>query len=130
MTEESNSSARDFFPKRISLTSLTKAAKGCRGCDLWKIGTQTVFGEGKARSQVVFVGEQPGDQEDRTGHPFIGPAGRLLDTALAEAGIARELAYVTNVVNILNGSRAVNGGSTRSRTRARSGLVSPGSKLN
>jgi len=98
MVEENNSSARDFFPRRINLTSLTKAAKGCRGCDLWKIGTQTVFGEGRARSQVVLVGEQPGDQEDRTGHPFVGPAGRLLDTALEEAGIDRDLAYVTNVV--------------------------------
>ena len=98
MSEENDRSARDFFPPKINLTSLRNAAKDCRGCDLWKIGTQTVFGEGKTRSRVVLIGEQPGDSEDRSGYPFVGPAGRLLDTALEEAGIDRELAFVTNVV--------------------------------
>jgi DNA polymerase len=98
MSEEKDRSARDFFPPKINLTSLRNAAKDCRGCDLWKIGTQAVFGEGKTRSRVVLIGEQPGDSEDRSGHPFVGPAGRLLDTALEEAGIDRALAFVTNVV--------------------------------
>jgi DNA polymerase len=80
------------------LPALRQAAQGCRGCHLWKNATQTVFGEGKARARVVLVGEQPGDSEDRQGAPFVGPAGRLLDEALAEAGIDRHLAYVTNVV--------------------------------
>src|SRR4051794_18369537 len=73
-------------------------AAGCRACDLWKRGTQTVFGEGAIRSDVMLVGEQPGNEEDRAGHPFVGPAGRLLDEALTEAGIDRSRAYVTNVV--------------------------------
>ena len=74
------------------------AAKGCRACDLWKCGTQTVFGEGASRAAVMFVGEQPGNEEDLSGHPFVGPAGKLLDRALADAGINRADAYVTNVV--------------------------------
>jgi uracil-DNA glycosylase family protein len=98
MNKESYPGAEHFFPKRVNLTSLKEAAKGCKGCDLWKIGTQTVFGEGKARSRVVLIGEQPGNQEDLAGEPFVGPAGRLLDSALEQAGIDRELAYVTNVV--------------------------------
>src|SRR4051794_16009826 len=90
--------AEEFFPEQMDLASLKDAAAGCHACDLWKTGTQTVFGEGMAQAQVVFVGEQPGDQEDRSGHPFVGPAGRLLDTALEDAGIDRKLTYVTNVV--------------------------------
>ena len=70
----------------------------CRGCHLWTLGTQTVFGEGPKRARVMFVGEQPGDQEDRAGHPFVGPAGRLLDSALEQAGIDRDDVYVTNAV--------------------------------
>ena len=91
-------SALDFFPEEITYTSLKKAADGCMGCELYKLGTQTVFGEGKTRSQLMFVGEQPGDEEDKTGHPFVGPAGRLFNEALEEAGIDRDTAYVTNVV--------------------------------
>lgn len=91
-------SALDFFPEKINYTSLRTAAAGCMGCDLYKNGTQTVFGEGKARSELMFVGEQPGDEEDLSGHPFVGPAGRLLDKALEESGIDRESAFVTNVV--------------------------------
>src|SRR4029078_2684025 len=71
---------------------------GCKACDLWKRGTQTVFGEGSAKSKIMFVGEQPGNDEDLAGKPFVGPAGRLLDQALERAGIDRGLAYVTNVV--------------------------------
>ena len=92
-------SAMDYFPDDINYRALKIAASGCMGCDLYKNATQTVFGEGMIRtSQVMFVGEQPGDEEDVAGHPFVGPAGRLFDKALVEAGIARDKAYVTNVV--------------------------------
>jgi len=92
-------SALDYFPEEIDYPALKTAAEGCMGCDLYKNATQTVFGEGRVRaSEVMFVGEQPGDEEDLAGHPFIGPAGRLFDKALVEAGIDREKAYVTNVV--------------------------------
>jgi uracil-DNA glycosylase len=90
--------AAPFLPDRKSLAALREAAAGCRGCHLWRIGTQTVFGEGRAGAVVMFVGEQPGDYEDREGRPFVGPAGRLLDQALEEAGIDRDATYVTNVV--------------------------------
>ena len=91
-------SAADFFPERKSLKAFREAAADCQGCDLWKRSTQTVFGEGARRAEVIFVGEQPGNEEDLTGHPFVGPAGRLLDEALSEAGIDRTQTYVTNVV--------------------------------
>ncbi len=81
-----------------SLRSVADAAKDCRGCDLWSRATQTVFGEGPQTASVVFVGEQPGDTEDLAGHPFVGPAGRILDDALAEAGIDRKRVFVTNAV--------------------------------
>ena len=81
-----------------SLQALREEAAGCRACPLWETGTQTVFGEGSARATVMLVGEQPGDQEDLAGRPFVGPAGRLLDEALKTAGIDRASAYVTNVV--------------------------------
>jgi uracil-DNA glycosylase family protein len=80
------------------LTELRAEAAGCRACPLWKTGTQTVFGEGAARASVMLVGEQPGDQEDRAGRPFVGPAGRVLDEALEAAGVDRGSAYVTNAV--------------------------------
>ncbi len=92
-------SALDFFPDDINYSSLKTAAAGCMGCDLYKNATQTVFGEGRIRiSEVMFVGEQPGDEEDVAGHPFVGPAGWLLDKALLEAEIDRTKTYVTNVV--------------------------------
>jgi uracil-DNA glycosylase family protein len=91
-------SAADFLPEKLSLPALRSAARRCRGCELYKRGTQTVFGEGPATAPVFFVGEQPGDQEDKSGHPFVGPAGRMLDKGLVEAGIDRSLAYVTNAV--------------------------------
>jgi uracil-DNA glycosylase family protein len=91
-------SAADFIPPRPTLPKLRHAAAGCRGCDLWLNATQTVFGEGATDAEVIFVGEQPGDQEDRVGRPFVGPAGRLFDEALEAAGIDRGLVYVTNAV--------------------------------
>jgi len=91
-------SAREFFPAKMSLSALRSAASHCRGCDLWKNATQTVFGEGKSSAKILFVGEQPGNEEDLAGKPFVGPAGRLLDRALADAEISRSECYVTNVV--------------------------------
>jgi len=88
----------DFLPEDLSYRALKAASAECRGCDLYKNATQTVFGEGKISSRVIFVGEQPGDEEDLTGRPFVGPAGRLLDKALKEAGIEREKIYLTNTV--------------------------------
>jgi uracil-DNA glycosylase len=90
--------AAPLVPDRPTLPALREASAGCRACPLWERGTQTVFGEGAAAAKLMLVGEQPGDQEDRQGRPFVGPAGRLLDQALEGAGIDRRLAYVTNVV--------------------------------
>jgi DNA polymerase len=90
--------AAEWVPEAPTLPRLREAAAGCRACHLWRRGTQTVFGEGLQRAELMLVGEQPGDQEDRAGRPFVGPAGRLLDRALEEAGIDREAVYVTNVV--------------------------------
>jgi uracil-DNA glycosylase len=91
-------SAAQFMPERKTLATLREAAVGCRGCDLYKRGTQTVFGEGRSRARIMLVGEQPGNDEDLAGHPFVGPAGRVLDRGLAAVGIPREDVYVTNVV--------------------------------
>jgi DNA polymerase len=90
--------AAPLVPARPSLPKLREAAAGCTACDLYKTGTQTVFGEGARSAEAMFVGEQPGDQEDRTGKPFVGPAGRLFDHALEDAGIDRTTVYVTNAV--------------------------------
>jgi uracil-DNA glycosylase len=90
--------AAPFVPASRSLNKLREAARSCRGCPLWKTGTQTVFGEGPAKARVIMVGEQPGDREDLEGRPFVGPAGRLLDQALITAGIDRDDVYVTNAV--------------------------------
>jgi uracil-DNA glycosylase family protein len=87
-----------LVPDRPTLPKLREAAAGCRACDLWTTGTQTVFGEGARTAEVMFVGEQPGNDEDLAGRPFVGPAGKLMDKAMEEAGIDRSLAYVTNVV--------------------------------
>jgi DNA polymerase len=92
------STAADLIPNRPTLTTLAQAAGTCTACHLHQRATQTVFGEGPAKAEVMLVGEQPGDREDIEGHPFVGPAGRLLDTALDEAGIDRRKVYVTNVV--------------------------------
>jgi len=93
-----DSAAWELIPDRPSLRSVTEAAQGCQACPLWKDATQTVFGEGSAGAEIMLVGEQPGDREDIEGHPFVGPAGGLLDRALGEAGIDRRKVYVTNVV--------------------------------
>ncbi len=91
-------SALEYLPKRITLTSLRAAARECHGCPLYQRATQTVFGAGAPHARVFFIGEQPGNDEDRKGAPFVGPAGRVLDEGLAAAGITRADVYVTNVV--------------------------------
>jgi uracil-DNA glycosylase len=96
--EDDAGGAAAYLPDHLSLSALREAVQGCRGCDLYKKATQAVFGEGGAEAEVMFVGEQPGDQEDLQGRPFVGPAGKLLDQAMEEAGIARTQVYVTNVV--------------------------------
>lgn len=98
MIEKQAPSAQAFIPKSRELTQLASAAKGCQGCSLFQHATQTVFGEGPPRARVVMVGEQPGDQEDQAGKPFVGPAGQLLDRAMAEAQVDRAAVYVTNAV--------------------------------
>jgi DNA polymerase len=91
-------SAADYLPDTLNLERLAEAAQHCQGCDLYKNATQAVFGEGASHARLMFIGEQPGDQEDLTGKPFVGPAGRLLDEVLLEVGIPREQVYVTNAV--------------------------------
>src|SRR3954452_2866302 len=97
-TREAYRSAEDLIPPRPSLTRLREAAHECRACPLWRDATQTVFGKGSPRARLMLVGEQPGDKEDRSGEPFVGPAGEVLAGALTEAGIERKEAYVTNAV--------------------------------
>ncbi len=102
--------ARAFIPSgKLTLPKLTGAVQGCEGCDLYKLGGRAVFGEGPADAKLLLVGEQPGDQEEKQGHPFVGPAGRILDQALEEAGIDRQEVYVTNAVKhfafIMKGKR-------------------------
>ena len=91
-------SALEFLPARLSVTSMRQAVQGCRGCPLYRNATQAVFGEGPRAARVILVGEQPGNDEDLAGHPFVGPAGRVLDEAMEEAGLDRKETYVTNVV--------------------------------
>ena len=86
----------DLLPDKPTLERVAETARGCKACDLYKRGTQTVFGEGPKRARLMLVGEQPGDVEDLAGHPFVGPAGKLLDRALEQAGIDRKAVYVTN----------------------------------
>ena len=86
------------MPDKRTIPVLRAAAAGCKACDLWKLGTQTVFGEGPQTARIIMVGEQPGDKEDIAGRPFVGPAGAVLDKALAAAGIERQDVYVTNIV--------------------------------
>jgi DNA polymerase len=97
-TKSNVETAAPLVPEGGGVKALREAAAGCQACPLWRSATQTVFGEGAARAPVMLVGEQPGDKEDREGLPFVGPAGRLLDRALAEAGIAPKQTYRTNVV--------------------------------
>ncbi|MFE3447793.1 UdgX family uracil-DNA binding protein [Nonomuraea sp. NPDC059194] len=98
MAKDGNTGAALFLPDRLTLPELRKAAAHCEGCDLHRNATQTVFGEGPVSARFLIVGEQPGDQEDRRGAPFVGPAGRILDRGLEEAGISRQKAYLTNAV--------------------------------
>jgi DNA polymerase len=91
-------SAEEFLPGRLNLKSMRDAVQHCRGCDLYKQATQAVFGEGPRSARLILLGEIPGDEEDKQGHPFVGPAGRLLDHALDDAGLARDEVYVTNAV--------------------------------
>ena len=104
-------SAADYLPERTTLPALREAAAGCRGCDLYRDATQTVFGEGPGEARIVMVGEQPGDKEDLAGRPFVGPAGGLLDRAIEEAALARDDVYITNVVKhfrfVLRGKRRI-----------------------
>jgi len=102
MPRRLETSAADYLPDKRTLPVLREASKKCKGCDLWTKGTQTVFGEGASHAKVLFVGEQPGDKEDLSGKPFVGPAGALLDKALVEAGIDRKEVYVTNAVKHFN----------------------------
>lgn len=96
--KEPTSTAAHLIPEHYTLNELKEAAAGCRACPLWMSGTRTVFGEGLPTARIILVGEQPGDQEDKQGRPFVGPAGRVLDRGLELAGIERSDAYVTNVV--------------------------------
>jgi uracil-DNA glycosylase family protein len=98
MPTRTTSSALDFIPPHPTIPKLWQAAQGCTACDLYKLGTQAVLGEGPAHAAAVFIGEQPGDQEDLAGRPFVGPAGKVFDELLAEAGILREEIFVTNAV--------------------------------
>lgn len=100
--KRSSYSGQSAIPFSDSIEALAQAAKTCRACDIWSRATQTVFGEGNAHAEVILVGEQPGNQEDLAGHPFVGPAGKLLDKALLAAGIARDKVYITNVVKHFN----------------------------
>jgi uracil-DNA glycosylase len=101
--------AAALIPRKASLEALKTAAAGCKACELWKKGTQTVFGEGAAHASVMLIGEQPGDREDIAGRPFVGPAGRILDEALLAAGIDRSEVYVTNLVKHFNWAPAARG---------------------
>jgi uracil-DNA glycosylase len=109
MAKPSVSGADQFVPDGAGLERLEEAVQGCRGCELYRTATQAVFGEGDANARVVLIGEQPGDQEDLSGRPFVGPAGRILDSALEEAGIDRSRTYVTNAVKHFKFQRAEGG---------------------
>jgi uracil-DNA glycosylase family protein len=98
MRKRVEKTAAPLIPSEPTIPKLREASMTCRACDLWKRGTQTVFGEGRSKARVMLVGEQPGDQEDIQGRPFVGPAGKILDKALEEAGINRDEVYVTNAV--------------------------------
>ena len=98
MPKAPHKDAGELIPDRPTVEKVRAAAKDCQACDLWRSATQTVFGEGGRRAELMLVGEQPGDAEDLAGHPFVGPAGKLLDRALQDAGIDRAGVYVTNVV--------------------------------
>jgi uracil-DNA glycosylase len=117
-SKDSYPGAGSFVPgDDASLATVAKAVQACRGCDLYQHATQAVFGRGSARASVVLIGEQPGDAEDRAGEPFVGPAGKLLDRALAEAGISPEVTYTTNAVKHFRWKPAPRGGKRRIHER-------------
>src|ERR1051326_1726540 len=122
MQTELSRSAADFTPAKKTLPVLREAAQHCKGCDLYRNATQAVFGEGPRSSSIVFIGEQPGDMEDRQGHPFVGPAGKIFDRALTEAAIQRSNVYVTNAVKHFKfeerGKRRIHKKPSASETRA------------
>lgn len=115
--------AQEFIPPTHDLGTLADAARGCRGCELYRDADQTVFGAGPDTARLVLVGEQPGDQEDRAGEPFVGPAGRLLNKALVEAGIDREQVYVTNAVKHFKFTRAAGSKRRIHKTPSRTEVV-------
>ncbi|HZQ33192.1 MAG TPA: UdgX family uracil-DNA binding protein [Mycobacterium sp.] len=115
--------AQDFVPDTRDVADLAAAAQGCRGCDLYQDADQTVFGAGSRDARIVLVGEQPGDQEDRAGEPFVGPAGKLLDKALVTAGIDRTQVYVTNAVKHFKFTRAERGKRRIHKTPSRTEVV-------
>jgi DNA polymerase len=123
MPRTSTPGAEQFVPSGAGLEQLEQAARDCRGCDLYRAATQTVFGEGDSHARVALVGEQPGDQEDRKGRPFVGPAGRILDSALDEAGIDRSRTYVTNAVKHFKFERADGGMRRIHQTPTRTEIV-------
>lgn len=108
-TRKAFSGASAYLPEKRTISTLGKAAAACQGCDLWKDATQTVFGEGAGHASLMLIGEQPGDKEDLAGHPFVGPAGRILNEALAAANIPRSDVYVTNAVKHFSWSPAERG---------------------
>lgn len=109
VAENDFSSAISFLPAQLTIPKLKSAAARCKGCDLWQRATQTVFGEGSPKARIMLIGEQPGDKEDIAGHPFVGPAGKILDEALAAAGISRADVYVTNAVKHFSWTPAARG---------------------
>jgi uracil-DNA glycosylase len=115
--------AAEFLPAHADLEQLKRAARSCQGCDLYQDATQTVFGDGDPDARVVLVGEVPGDQEDRQGQPFVGPAGRVLDQALEDAGIDRDRKYVTNAVKHFKFTRAERGKRRLHKTPTRTEIV-------
>jgi uracil-DNA glycosylase family protein len=123
MTRAAARGAQEFVPDSRDLDDLAAAAQGCRGCELYRAADQAVFGQGSRTARVVLVGEQPGDQEDKAGMPFVGPAGKLLDRALVAAGIDREMAYVTNAVKHFKFTRAERGKRRIHKTPSRTEVV-------
>ena len=120
--------AAPYLPRHPTVEKLRAAATGCRGCHLWEQATQTVFGEGHPGLAVMLVGEQPGDQEDRHGHPFVGPAGRILNFALEKAGIDRSQVYVTNAVSISSSNHVESDESIKNQTCRKFARAGPGWK--
>src|SRR5688500_8193725 len=116
-------SAADFVPDRTTLSVLREAAAKCRGCDLYRGATQTVFGEGPRGARIVLVGEQPGDKEDLAGRPFVGPAGGMLDKGLLHAGLDRQKVYVTNAVKHFNFEQAPGSGKPRIHKKPRAAHI-------